>query len=418
MLESIPPLLLQFILTTVFSFLVGLELHSYLRINQFRYGFGSTRTFVLIGLLGFLLYQLDTAGLLFAIGMGVLGAMLLVHYWYQSAEKQYSLLEILLALLVFLIGPVTMHFPSWFLVLFVVLLILMLGEQPLIHQFSESLASNEIVTLAKFLVISGVVLPLLPEKQLAPALPITYYKVWLAVIVVSGFSYLSYLAQTYFFKRRGLLLTGLLGGLYSSTTTTVVVSRRARQMANDRNHVSSALIMATAMMYLRLLAIIFFLDAASGKILLLPFIVLITLSCLAVFGLLRFGNNTATHQQPSNTIQHPLELSTAIVFALMFVLFTFITQYVIGHFGDHGLTFLSIVAGFTDIDPFILSLLSGKFAVSETIMVSGVIVASGSNNLLKAIYAALWARNRSVLAAVLWLLFLFVISISYALYFI
>lgn len=58
MLEFIPPLLLQFILITAFSFVVGLEFHSYLRINQSQYGFGSTRTFVLVGILGFLLYQL------------------------------------------------------------------------------------------------------------------------------------------------------------------------------------------------------------------------------------------------------------------------------------------------------------------------------------------------------------------------
>jgi hypothetical protein len=70
--------------------------------------------------------------------------------------------------------------------------------------------------------------------------------------------------------------------------------------------------------------------------------------------------------------------------------------------------------GFTDIDPFILSLLSGKFLVPENSIISAIIVASGSNNLLKAIYAAILARNRSVMVAVIWLLSLFAISIFYA----
>lgn len=415
MLESIPPVLLQFIMTTAFSFIVGLEFHNYLRVYQSHDKFGSVRTFVLIGLLGFLLYQLDTDGLFFAVGIASLSVMLSIYYWRQTAEKHFSLLESLLALLVFLIGPVAVHFPAWFLVLFVVLLVLMLGEKPLIHQFSNSLASNEIVTLAKFLVISGVILPLLPDKQLAPELPVTYYKVWLAVIIVSGFSYLSYLAQTYFFKARGLLLTGLLGGLYSSTAISVVISRRAQQMREDRSNVSSALIMATAMMYLRLLAIIFFLDSSVGKSLILPFTALIALSCIAVMSLLHFGNNAAVQHQ-TNAIQHPLELNMAILFALMFVFFAFITQYAISHFGNYGLNFLSIAVGFTDIDPFILSLLSGKFAVTKTAIVSAVIIASGSNNLLKAIYIAILARNRSVLAAFVWLLLLFVITLFYAFY--
>jgi uncharacterized membrane protein (DUF4010 family) len=404
-------------MTTAFSFIVGLEFHSYLRINQSHDKFGSIRTFVLIGLLGFLLYQLDTDGLFFAVGIGSLSVMLSVYYWRQTGEKHFSLLEILLALLVFLIGPVTIHFPAWFLVLFVVLLVLMLGEKPLIHQFSDSLATNEIVTLAKFLVISGVILPLLPDKQLAPELPVTYYKIWLAVIIVSGFSYLSYLAQTYFFKTRGLLLTGLLGGLYSSTAISVVISRRAQQMTEDRSNVSSALIMATAMMYLRLLVIIFFLDSSVGKSLILPFTALIALSCIAVLSLLHFGNKASVQHQ-SNDIQHPLELSMGILFALMFVFFAFITQYVISHYGNYGLNFLSVVVGFTDIDPFILSLLSGKFAVQEAAIVSAVIIASGSNNLLKAIYVAILARNRSILAAFIWLLLLFVITLFYAFYFV
>jgi hypothetical protein len=70
--------------------------------------------------------------------------------------------------------------------------------------------------------------------------------------------------------------------------------------------------------------------------------------------------------------------------------------------------------GFTDIDPFILSLLGGKFTVSDSAIVSAIILASGSNNLLKAAYAVSLARNRSVLFAAAWLTFLFVISIVYA----
>jgi len=46
---------------------------------------------------------------------------------------------------------------------------------------------------------------------------VSWYQVWLAVVVVSGFSYLSYLAQTWLFPHRGLLLSGLLGGLYLLT---------------------------------------------------------------------------------------------------------------------------------------------------------------------------------------------------------
>jgi uncharacterized membrane protein (DUF4010 family) len=412
--SGIPTLLVQFVMTVAFSFVVGLEFRSYHHTNNYTLHFGSTRTFVLIGVLGFILYTMDASRLLFAAGLVLLGALMLVFYWRLSEERQFSMFSTLFALLIYLIGPIASAFPNWFLVLFIVVLIVILGEKPLIHRISDQLANEEIVTLAKFLIISGVILPLLPDQAIAPMLPVTYYRVWLAVIIVSGFSYLSYLVNTYFFKSRSLLITGLLGGLYSSTAATIVIGRRAHglESVSGRN-VSSALIMATTMMYLRLLAIIFVFDRGVGLQLLTPFIMIIFISLLAIIGLLTFRNH-APELHEAGEVKHPLELSTAILFALLFMLFTFVTQYVTSHYGSHGLKSLAIIVGFTDIDPFILSLLSGKFTVADSVIVPAVILASGSNNLLKATYAIALARNRSVLFAAAWLTFLFVVSILYA----
>jgi uncharacterized membrane protein (DUF4010 family) len=170
--------------------------------------------------------------------------------------------------------------------------------------------------------------------------------------------------------------------------------------------------MATIMMYIRLLAIIFMFDRSVALQLLMPFVVIILLSIAAITALLTVRNH-APELHDVSEVKHPLELSTAILFALLFMLFAFLTQYVTSHYGSHGLKSLAIIVGFTDIDPFILSLLSGKFTVPDTALVSAIILASGSNNLLKAAYAVALARNRSVLFAAVWLTFLFVISILY-----
>ena len=412
--SGIPPLLLQFIMTVAFSFVVGLEFRSYHHSNNYKLHFGSTRTFVLIGLLGFILYTLDPSRLLFATGLVLLGTLLMIFYWRLSEERLFSMFSTLFALLIYLIGPIASVFPNWFLVLFVVVLILLLGEKPLIHRISDQLANEEIVTLAKFLIISSVILPLLPDQQIAAMLPVTYYRVWLAVIIVSGFSYLSYLINNYIFKSRSMLITGLLGGLYSSTAATVVLARQAHDPdALSASKVSSALIMATTMMYLRLLAIIFVFNHQVAVQLLLPFSFAIALSIMVIIALLTFKNN-AVESKHISEVKHPLELSTAILFALFFMLFAFLTQYVTSNFGGHGLKSLAIIVGFTDVDPFILSLLSGKFTVSNSDLVFAIILASGSNNLLKGAYALALARNKSVWLAAAWLGFLFIASISYA----
>ena len=71
--NGIPPLLVQFVMTVAFSFVVGLEFRSYHHANDYKLHFGSTRTFVLIGVLGFILYTMDASRLLFAAGLLLLG---------------------------------------------------------------------------------------------------------------------------------------------------------------------------------------------------------------------------------------------------------------------------------------------------------------------------------------------------------
>ncbi|MEC4749055.1 DUF4010 domain-containing protein [Methylomicrobium sp. Wu6] len=410
---TIPPLLLQFAITVTFAFGVGLEFRRYHQINQYQLHFGSTRTAVLIAIMGFMLYSLDPSRLLFAAGFFLLGVLLLVYYWQLAAKGIYSIFSPMLALLIYLIGPVAIAFPNWFLVLFVVVLILILGEKPLIHRFSDQLANDEVVTLAKFLIISGVVLPLLPAQPIASELPVTYYQVWVAVIIVSGFSYLSYLLNNYYFKNRGLMVTAVLAGLYSSTAATVVIGRRARDLSGAESLVSAALITATTMMYLRLLALIFLFNRHAAVELLTPFALIIALSTIAVAVLSRYQKPALPFANAVD-VQHPLELSTAAIFAILFVIFTFVTHYVTSRFGSDGLSVLAIAVGMTDIDPFILALLSGKFLASKSAIIAAIVMASGSNNLLKAAYAVFFARNVSVRFGALWLTALFVMSAVYA----
>jgi uncharacterized membrane protein (DUF4010 family) len=424
-LDFLPPLLVQFLATTLFSFLIGLEFRTYQRVfhgerrsdSGQKIDYGSTRTFTFLGVLGFVLYALDSTGLLFGFGLLVIAALMSIYYWHQSAEGHFSLLVIFLPLLVYLLGPISVHFPSWFLVLFVVVITLSLAEKTKIKKLSDLFEPHEITTLAKFLILSGVVLPLLSNQQIAPFIPVTYYQVWLAVIVVSTISYLSYLAQNYMFKSPNLLFTGILGGLYSSTAATVVIGRRARTTAAV-HQVSPALIMATTMMYLRLWALTALLGHVQTAIhLILPFGAFILLSSVYAVWLLRKAQNEPAEVTSDGAINNPLELPTAFIFAFFFVFFAFITHYVLTHFGTEGLHFLSFIVGFTDIDPFILSLLAGKHQVAEGAIVGAAVIASGSNNLLKAAYALGLSRNRSVLQAVVWLFGLCIASLVYAYWF-
>lgn len=413
-INSVPTLLTAFVATTLISFVLGLELHSYRRAVGQELGFGTTRTLTLLGILGFVLWALEKSRFLYGVGLALVGILLGIYYWHRVRAGSLSLLSSLFAFLVFLLGPIVQSLPLWFVVLYVVVLIVMLGEKPGIRRLSDAFRSEEGITLAKFLILAALVLPLLPNRPIAPAIGVTYYQVWLAVIVVSGISYLSYLAQTYFFPKRGILLTGVLGGLYSSTAATVVLARRVREENGQTGLLAPALILATAMMYLRLWVIIFILGHRIASLHLAgPFALFAVASLIVAFAKARHASS-ASSPAKAQQIRHPLEMTTAILFAFLFIFFAGLTRYVTEHFGTTGLHMLSFASGFTDIDPFILALLAGKFHVGEAALETAIVVASGSNNLLKAVYTLALARRREAVFPAAWLGLLFVASLVYA----
>jgi uncharacterized membrane protein (DUF4010 family) len=202
--------------------------------------------------------------------------------------------------------------------------------------------------------------------------------------------------------------------MYSSTAATVVLSRTARAEPAQAAFVPASVIIATAMMYARLLAVILLLGHAdAAKALAIPFGGFFIAS-LALAGGLAWRVRKAPQAAHDAVSSNPLDLPIAFLFAGLFVAFAAITDFVTNHFGANGLHLLSFVVGFSDIDPFILSLLDGKFQISQQAIVNAVLIASGSNNLLKAGYAMALSRQKAMIPAAAWLALTLAISAAYA----
>ncbi|HSQ02753.1 MAG TPA: DUF4010 domain-containing protein, partial [Burkholderiales bacterium] len=260
MITALPPLLVAFALTVALSFLIGLALREYYIAEEHHDYFGSVRTYTFIGMLGFGLYELPQVAIAYPAGLAGLSAFLTIYYWRKSAAGKPGMIGVMTALLTYLIGPLALIAPPWFVILFAVSLLFALSAKERIRTLSERITQREVVTLATFLTLAGVILPLLPKEVIAPFLPLTPYQIWLAVVASTGISYASYLLQTFAFPRKGLLLSGFLGGLYSSTVTTFVIARRSRDLAGSSRETAAALVAATAMMYFRLIMLVAIFD--------------------------------------------------------------------------------------------------------------------------------------------------------------
>jgi uncharacterized membrane protein (DUF4010 family) len=179
-----------------------------------------------------------------------------------------------------------------------------------------------------------------------------------------------------------------LGGLYSSTATTIILARKSKEL-KESNKVSVAILLATTMMYVRIFLLALFFNKEIAYRLLPSFSVFIVISVLFSIYVLKFYHTKKGKTVGNQSIEsqnNPLEFKTALIFAGLFILFGLITGYVSRNYGTSGINVLSFIVGVTDIDPFILNLFQSKWDIENTILVTAVLNAITSNNLLKMIY--------------------------------
>ena len=295
--------------------------------------------------------------------------------------------------------------------------VLVIGTRERMHSFARLIPQDEVLTAGKFLILVGIILPLIPDTRLIAAAPVTPYHIWLAVIAISGLSYLTYLVQRYRPIKGGALLPALLGGAYSSTATTVVLAKRQREARTRRPELSAGIIAATAIMYLRLtvLVALFSLPLAAS---LLP-----TLSFLFIAGAVwawwewRKIEPEAT-EDLAIPAANPLQLTTALIFAVLFLAISLVTAWVESIFGQAGILTLAALVGASDIDPFVLNLAQGGAPdMGITALATAVLIAASANNLAKAVYAigfgGLAAAGRPAIALTVLALLGFAAAVAY-----
>jgi len=262
---------IELIVVIVAGFLIGLEIKAH-RINKNTHKeIGSVRTFTFIALISYLFAKLDIT--LYIIGYIAIVIHLALFYFFKLKNSKSGIIIFLLSSLVYSFGLIVLKFNIWMLLIIFVAIIFISNLNKRLEHFYTLFDEREIETFAKLLLLSGVVLPLLPQEQISQFIPVSYFKVWLAVVVVSLFSYVGYVLKKYIFNDKGYLVTGILGGIYSSTATTIVLAKKASS-GNTPNLFVSSIIIATALMYLRLLGITYAFNFEIANTLFIPFVAL------------------------------------------------------------------------------------------------------------------------------------------------
>ena len=203
----------------------------------------------------------------------------------------------LLNVLAYVLGAAALALPPWVAVTITVAAVLLLTGREQLHALARRVEIKEIVTAGEFLILTGIVLPLLPNHPVTTLTEITPRQVWLALVVVCTFSYVSYLAQRYWAAAAGGLWMAALGGMYSSTATTVVLARQAKADPALKRQAQAGITLATAIMYLRILAVVAIFNFELARVL-APALCALSLAGFAICAL-QYWLGTPTPDAPN-----------------------------------------------------------------------------------------------------------------------
>jgi len=385
--DWLPPEAVNILLVLFLSFLIGLEREEH-KVAAERYAFGGVRTFPLIGLIAYAIaFLTEGAATPQLVGFVVVAVFLLLSYFHKvSSGGMPGVTSEMAGLITYVVGALVFHRYFWIATTISVATMLLLQMKGALEGLTKRIAPDDIFTFTKFLLLTAVILPILPNAQFTP-FHLNPFKTWLVVVAVSAVSYASYVLQRWTKGEGGVILAALLGGAYSSTVTTVVLAKRAAG-APSSCLFSGGILIASGMMYVRLAALLAIFNRDLMVALAPAFVVLGGVAIGAGWLWSRRAGSPSTAAGAPTESHNPLELSAAFLFALLFVVMLIATHLATTYLGNSGVYSLAAIMGVTDVDPFIMGMTQAAgTSTTPNVAASAILIAAASNNVVKGVYA-------------------------------
>ena len=231
-------------------------------------------------------------------------------------------------------------------------MVALLRSKRTLHRVAHLLSPADMEALIRFLVITGVVLPLLPDTAIDPTFGVLRPRdVWRMVVLISGLSFAGYVLMRVRAGYSSYIVTGLLAGLVSSTAATLAYARAGRGVAHAR-HYEALIALAASTAFLRMEAMLWLVEPELARRVLFPLGAMIGVGLL--FGFIRHQPEQDAPER--HNFENPLTMRVAITFAAIYASVTLLLAYAHQEFGDAGVYGVSAVAALVGADAPALSL--------------------------------------------------------------
>ena len=347
------------------------------------------RTYGLTGLLG------GSAGILSqylgltAFGVVFLGftaAVTVAYAMKQRVSPDASITSLITMLLTFVLGALATLNHVNLAASAAVVTALLLRFKDVLHGWLKKLEQRELHAALQLLLISVVLLPILPDRGYGPWQALNPYEIWWMVVLIASISFIGYFTMKVAGPGKGVILTALMAGMASSTALTLHFSRLSQKQEEMRSLLAAGILVACGTMFPRILLISSLINPALFSTLIIPITVMTLLTLLSAA--IIWHNSVDRPPSELTHLINPLELKPALFFGALLVLVVLLGKAAIHFFGETGLYLLAAVSGITDVDPINLTLSRMSIAeLSLDVAVLGIVIASSSNTLVKAVLA-------------------------------
>ena len=334
--------------------LIGIERGFDLRALRAGTRVAGVRTFTLLGLASGLAGLAGHFGQPFAAGALVAGAVAVLAIGYANRpglRQKPDATTPVAALTTVGLGFIAGFGQPGFAIAGAAVVTLLLALKAELHGLLDRLDEDDVKALARYAVIAGAVLPFLPSGAYGPLGAWNPQKLWLVVVLVTGFSFLGYVANRIFGERHGTIATALIGGAYSSTAVTQSLAQRLGSEAKGGAE-NAGIALATAVMYLRAVLLI----GVLATRVLLPFAIILLPATILAWGVGFWLYRKAPKCDAPTPPGNPIALLPAFGFVLFVAFAAVAAKWAAGRFGEQGIAVLLLIVGSTDIDTAIITL--------------------------------------------------------------
>lgn len=377
------------VIAVILGFAIGMQrtmAHLYKQEGQQKTLFAGSRTFALISLLGFLSGQLATlaphiviaiaAALVLLIGLSYLAKTFLFQKMGMTTQVT--------ALITYLLGLMIYFDLKEYAIFIGVIMIVLLESKPKLQKIEQHISQSDLNATVLLLAMTFLILPVLPNEMIGPYSLFNPYKTWLMAVIIAAVSFIGYVAIKALGNKRGILFTGIFGGLISSTAISISLSRIYLTQKMFLQNFVAGIAIASTFMFLRVLFEAYVINQKVALLLLIPYLSATLSGLLYVYLIYQRTQPLKMEVEPIEIAKNPLQLSEAIKFGLLFGVIYGVTT-LVHHYGDIGVYAVSFVSGLGDVDAIALSLsqLEIDQKISLTASVNGIVIASVTNSLVK-----------------------------------